>query len=75
MADSVSQKEFFGSAQMHYVASMSALGETQKDIFHDSHAEMMGDVMYLHQALKQPDVPKFVRAVVQEINGHMENKH
>ncbi len=39
------------------------------------HAEMMGDIRYLHQALELPDAPEFVRAVVQEINGQVENKH
>jgi len=37
------------------------------------HAEMMGDIMYLHQALKQPDAPEFVKAVVKEVNGHIDN--
>ena len=37
------------------------------------HAEMMGDIMYLHQALQQPDAAEFVKAVIKEINGHVEN--
>ena len=37
------------------------------------HAEMMGDIMYLHQALRQPDAAEFVKAVVKEVNGHVEN--
>ena len=39
------------------------------------HAEMMGDIMYLHQALKQKDASQFVDAVITEINGHVENEH
>ncbi len=39
------------------------------------HAEMMGDIMYLNQALRQPDAKEFMNAVVKEINGHVENKH
>jgi hypothetical protein len=39
------------------------------------HAEMMGDIMYLNQALRQPDVKEFVTAVVREINGHVNNKN
>jgi hypothetical protein len=40
------------------------------------HAEMMGDIMYLHQALKQKDASQFVDAVVREIkNGHVDNEH
>ncbi len=34
------------------------------------HAEMMGDIMYLHQALKQDDSAEFIQAVVKEINDH-----
>ena len=37
------------------------------------HAEMMGDIMYLHQALRQPNTAEFVKAVVKEVNGHVEN--
>ena len=89
MADSVSQRDFFGNAHMHYMASQAAIKGTAEDIFHDTHlelqermgnpvafhAEMMGDIMYLHQALQQDDASEFVKAVVQEINGHVENKH
>lgn len=39
------------------------------------HAEMMGDIMYLHQVLKQQDAAQFIEAVVKEINGHMNNNH
>jgi histone deacetylase 1/2 len=36
---------------------------------------MMGDIMYLNQALRQPDAKEFVTAVVREINGHVDNKN
>jgi hypothetical protein len=39
------------------------------------YAEMMGDIMYLHQALQQPDAAEFVKAVVKEVNGHIENRN
>jgi hypothetical protein len=39
------------------------------------HAEMMEDIMYLHQVLKQKDAFQFVDAVIQEINGHIDNEH
>ena len=39
------------------------------------HAEMMGDIMHLHQALKQPDALQFIKAVIREINGHIKNDH
>jgi hypothetical protein len=65
------------------------MGETDKDLFHDAHlklqermrnpiafhAEMMGDIMYYHQALKQPDASQFVDAIIKEINGYVDNKH
>ncbi len=35
----------------------------------------MGDIMYLQQALRQPDASQFVDAVIQEGNGHVDNKH
>ena len=74
---------------MYYMAHPSTIGETKEDIFHNSHlelqermrnpiafhAEMMGDKMYLQQALKQHDVKQFVHAVIKEINGHIENGH
>jgi hypothetical protein len=37
------------------------------------HAIMTGDIMYLHQALQQPDAFEFVQAIIKEINGHVEN--
>jgi len=39
------------------------------------HAEMMGDIMYLHQALKQDDSAEFIKAVVKEVNDHTTQKH
>ncbi len=36
------------------------------------HAEMMGNIMYLHQALWQQDTAEFVKAVVKELNSHVE---
>jgi hypothetical protein len=36
------------------------------------HAEMMGDIMYFHQAMQQDDASEFVKAVVTEVNGHIE---
>jgi hypothetical protein len=36
------------------------------------HAEMMGDIMYLQQVLKQSNVKEFVLAVIKEVNGHVD---
>jgi hypothetical protein len=33
------------------------------------------DTMYYHQAMKQPDRNEFVKAVIKEINDHVERKH
>ena len=37
------------------------------------HAEMMGDLMYFHQALQQPDAEEFVKALIKEVNGYIDN--
>ena len=39
------------------------------------HAEMMGDIMYSNQAMKQHDYEDFVKAVVKEVDGHVKAKH
>jgi hypothetical protein len=62
MAESVAQG-------MHHMAHQSTLSETDEDLFHNAHlelqermqnpiafhAEMMGDILYLQQALRQHD--------------------
>jgi hypothetical protein len=84
MAESISQREFFGNDKMHYMAARAV---TEHD--HDEHlslqdrmrhpiaflSEMLGDVMHLHQALRQPDSHQFVDLVIKEINGHVDRKH
>jgi hypothetical protein len=88
MAESVSQQDFYSRDRMHYMASQ-AMCEHDYDCLHDSHlnlqdcmrhpilflAEIMGDIMYLHQALRQPDAREFVEAVIKEVNGHINNDH
>jgi len=88
MAESISQQGFYGRGNMHYMSS-SSLCEHDYAAAHDSHlelqermlrpiaflAEMMGDIMYLHQALRQPDSRQFIQAVVKEINGHVDRNH
>ena len=39
------------------------------------HAEMMGDIMYLQQALGQPDAREFIQAVIKEVNGHVDSNY
>ena len=70
MAESMSQRNFHGNRNMYYMATQGiSEGQTEADLFHDSHlelqehirnpiafhAEMMGDIMYYHHAIKQPD--------------------
>jgi hypothetical protein len=88
MAESVPQQDFCGRDKMHYMASQ-AMCEHDYMHLHDSHldlqdcmhhpivflAEMMGDIMYLHQGLRKPDAREFVEAVIKEVNGHINNDH
>ncbi len=83
MAESVAQG-------MHHMAHQSTIDETNEDLFHNKHlelqewmwnaiafhAEMMGDILYLQQALRQhADAKEFVQAVVKEVNGHVDCKN
>jgi hypothetical protein len=74
---------------MHHMAHQSTLSETNEDLFHDAHlelqermqnpiafhAEMMGDILYLQQALRQPDAKEFMQAVIKEVDGHVDCKN
>ena len=89
MQQSIAQKDFYGNKGMHYAATATESADNllDYDATHDwqldlqdrmtdpiaFHAEMMGDIMYLHQALRQPDAAEFVKAVIKEVNGHVEN--
>jgi hypothetical protein len=73
---------------MHYMVTQ-AVCEHDWEHLHDYHldlqdcmchpieflAEMMEDIMYLHQVLCQPDTREFVEAVIKEANGHIDNNH
>ncbi len=75
MAESVAQG-------LHHMAHQSTLSETDEDLFHDTHlelqeqtqnpivfhAEMMGEFMYLQQALRQHGAKEFMQAAVKEID-------
>ncbi len=88
MAESVSQKDFYGKGRMHYMAAQAITSHNYNQA-HNEHlasqdqmrhpiaflAEMMGDFMHLHQALRQPDACQFVNSVVKEIKGHVDQKH
>jgi hypothetical protein len=82
MAESVSQQVFYGNQGMHYMASHATTSNTDEDLFHNPHlqlqermrnpimfqSEMMGDIMYLQQVVKQPNTKEFVQAVIKEVN-------
>jgi hypothetical protein len=88
MAKSASQQEFYGRDKMYYMVSQ-AICKHDYDCLHDSILDlqgcmrhpiafltkMMGDIIYLHQALCQPDARQFMEAVIKETNGHIDNEH
>ncbi len=88
-AESVSQQNFYGDQGMHYMASQATTGDTDEDLFHDAHlqlqeqmrnpiafhVEMMGDIMYLQQVLKQINAKEFVQAVIKEFKGHVDSNN
>ena len=39
------------------------------------HAEMMGGIIYFHQAIQQPDASELTKAVVKEVEEHICAKH
>jgi hypothetical protein len=82
MAESVSQQYFYGDQGMHYMSSQATTSKMNEDLFHDSHLQlqermrnhitfhtkMMGDIMYLQQALRQPGAKDLFQAVIKEVN-------
>ncbi len=86
MAESVSQRNFYGDQSMHYMSSQTTTSKMGEDLFQESHlqfqeqirnpiafhAEMMGDIMYLQQELRQPNMKEFVQAVIKKVNGHVD---
>ena len=86
MIESTQQRAIHGNKN-YYVAD--SVGFIDFDKAHDDHldlqermrhpiafhAEMMGDIMYYHQAMKQDDANEFVNAIVKEVNGHVDNEH
>ena len=83
MQESISQRDSYGDAGMHFMASHAVYKYTQSHDNHLSlqecmrhpvafHMEMMGGKMHLHQALQQPNAPQLVQAVSHGIHGHIE---
>jgi hypothetical protein len=89
MVKSMSQQNIYRNQGMHYMASQATTDDTDEKLFHNTHlqlqeqmrnpiafhAEMMGDIMYLQQALKQPNAKEFVQAVIKEVNGHVDSNN
>jgi hypothetical protein len=88
MAESISQKDFYGKGRMHYMGAKAITSHNYNQA-HNEHlalqdwmhhpiaflAEMMGDIMHFHQALWQPDACQFVNSAVKKINGQVDQKH
>jgi hypothetical protein len=69
--------------------SQATTSKTDEDLFHDSHlqlqermrnpiafhAELMGDIMYLQQGLRQLDAMEFIQAVIKEVYGHVDSNN
>ena len=82
--ESVSKRDFYDDSNMFYMASQSfSKGQTKADLDHQEcmrdlvafHAEMLGDIMYFHQAIKQPDAQEFIKAIVKEVEAHMKDTY
>ena len=61
---------------LHHMAHQSTLSETNEDERMrnpiEFHTEMMGNIMYFQQALRQHNAKEFVQAVVKEVNGNVD---
>jgi hypothetical protein len=89
MVKSVSQRNFYRDQGMHYMASQATTGDIDEDLFHDAHlqlqeqirdpiafhAEMMGGIIYLEQALKEPNAKEFVQVVIKEVTKQVESNN
>ena len=75
---------------MFYMVSQSfSEGQTEADMSLDNHldlqeckrdpvafhGEMMEDIMYFHQVIKQPDAQEFLKAVMKEDEAHIRDNH
>ena len=84
------EQDFYGNSRMFYMALQSlSEGQNKADLFHDNHldlhkymrdlvafhADMMGDIIYFHQAIKQPYAWKFAKAIAKEIEAYIKDSH
>jgi hypothetical protein len=75
MQESLEQRNI--AFQAYYEAmhedDYSLQNETMNPIVFVSHANK--DTMYFHEAMQAPDADEFIKAVVKEVNDHIERKH
>lgn len=80
--------KIYGKTNMYYTAAQETMnGQTEAGLFHNLrlelkeqmkittsfHAETMGDIMYFHQVIRQPDTQEFVKIVVKEVEAQLKN--
>ena len=60
-------------AEIQYIKEHEEHLSLQERTHHPTafHAEMVVDIMYVHQALQPPDAEEFVKALIKEVNGHI----
>ena len=90
MIDSATSQAWGGGSKSYYMAALATIDDNDLfSQRHDEHlglqdrmrhpiafhAEMVGDIMYFHQAMRQHDAEEFQEAVIREINGHVDNGH
>ncbi len=89
MQESISQCTFYGQKDMRYMANQSIETPTWEELKHDQHlelqeqmrhpitfhAEMMGNIMHMHQAICQPYAAEFIKAMSKDINAYVDKKH
>ena len=79
--ESREQSRTYGSRNINRTAMSSITEDQCTDSKDDSSSEhlimsaIIGDVMYLHQAMQQPDKEEFIKAMVREIDTHEKRKH
>ena len=85
MPKSLSQWDFHVNRKMYYMAAQGSFNrQLEVDLFHHSCLEsrandkshcsscrMIGDIMYFHQAIRQPDAQDFVMALIKGVEAHV----
>lgn len=80
MQESIAQCDFYRQKYMHYMVQQSIENFTWEEFEYNQHvelqdpkwhpiaflAEMMGDIMHKHQAIRQPNAAEFFKAVIKK---------